>query len=148
MSNKGLDMSSVLSKFIDIGDSELEIINTAIGLTHQVTPIDGSQLFARMESVVSISDDLEWIINSITRKRNTKENEIRKIKDPKYVALVRQGRPSSAAIEAEIRISMKDIRDEEELIQLVDSITDYLKFVQRNLDKYLSILKLKAQFMK
>lgn len=146
--NKSSEINSTLNKFLEIGESEMEIINSAIGLTHQVSPIDGSQLFARMELVIAVSDDLEWIINSIVRKRNEKENDIRKIKDPKYVALVRQGRPSSAAIEAEIRITLKDIREQEELIQLIDSMISYLQFVQRNLDRYLSILKSKSQFIR
>ena len=146
--NKSSEINSTLNKFLEIGESEMEIINSAIGLTHQVSPIDGSQLFARMELFIAVSDDLEWIINSIVRKRNEKENDIRKIKDPKYVALVRQGRPSSAAIEAEIRITLKDIREQEELIQLIDSMISYLQFVQRNLDRYLSILKSKSQFIR
>lgn len=140
------EIYNYLLPVIDIGESGKYIIYDSISAIRQISPIDGAQLFSKMEKIISLSDDLSWVVSSINRKRNCIESDLKSIKDPKYVALVRQNRPSSAAIEAEIRITIKDVSILDNQINILDNILSYLDSIQRSLDRYIWMLRDKISY--
>lgn len=139
---------SVLLSDINLGNAEVKIISECLNIIREVSPIDGPLIFSKMERVISLSDDLAWIISILNSMRNNVRRDIMKVKDPKYVSLVRQNRPSSAAIEAEIRISSKDIIELETKEDNISIVIDYLNNVQKSLDRYLWVLRDKEQYNK
>lgn len=142
------EIYSYLSEVIDIGESGKTVIRESLSSIKQISPIDGALLFSKMERIISLSDDLSYIVSSINRKRNSLESEIKSIKDPKYVALVRQNRPSSAAIEAEIRITVKDISTLEDKLKILDNVLVYLDSIQKSMDRYIWMLNSKTVYLK
>lgn len=146
--SKLITISALLSSINPIGESETKIISECLNIIREVSPIDGPLIFSKMERVVSLSDDLAWIISMLNVTRNGIKRDVMKVKDPKYVSLVRQNRPSSAAIEAEIRLSNKDIVDLETKEDNISIVIDYLNNIQKSLDRYLWVLKDKEQYSK
>lgn len=146
--SKLITISTLLSDVSPIGESETKIISECLNIIREVSPIDGPLIFSKMERVVSLSDDLAWIISMLNVTRNGIKRDVMKAKDPKYVSLVRQNRPSSAAIEAEIRLSNKDIVDLETKEDNISIVIDYLNNIQKSLDRYLWVLKDKEQYSK
>jgi hypothetical protein len=55
--------------------------------------------------------------------------------------LVRQGRPSSEAINSEVRWKNESLYDLEEDIRSVENIIDYLVHLEESLERYLYMLK-------
>lgn len=136
-----------LKDIIDIGKSESIIIN-CLNSIREISPIDAPVAFAKMERITNLSDDLAWIISILNRRNNEMKRSVQKLKDPKYVALVRQNRPSSAAIEAEIRLTNKEVVEFEDKISRLENVIEYLNHIQKSLDSYLWILRDKIQYCK
>lgn len=136
-----------LKGIVEIGESESIIVN-CLNSIREISPIDAPVAFAKMERITNLSDDLAWIISILNRKNNELKRSVQKLKDPKYVALVRQNRPSSAAIEAEIRLTNKDIVEFEDKISRLENVLEYLNHIQKSLDNYLWILRDKIQYCK
>ena len=146
--SKILTISALISKSTDLGESEKKVISECLNIIREISPIDGALIFSKMERIINLSDDLAWIITLLNISRNALRKDIQKIKDPKYVALVRQNRPSSAAIESEIRISNKDIVSLESTESDLLIIIEYLNSIQKSLDRYLWVLRDKEQYSK
>lgn len=136
-----------LKDIIDIGKSE-SIITNCLNSIREISPIDAPVAFAKMERITNLSDDLAWIISILNRRNNEMKRSVQKLKDPKYVALVRQNRPSSAAIEAEIRLTNKEVVEFEDKISRLENVIEYLNHIQKSLDSYLWILRDKIQYCK
>lgn len=136
-----------LSEVIKLSPEELRAIKTAIGAIHEMTPADGPGVMSKTQNMIAISEDLSWVISSITRMHHKINKEIKKIKDPEFVMLVRQGRPSTQAIESEIRFNNDNLVNLEEDIEIIENILDYLKHVETGIERYIWLLRDKGRFI-
>ena len=133
---------------VSIGDKCNDIIKECINLIHQSVPCDNAGVFSRLAHFNSVSDDLSYVILSTRKVRNNIEKELKKLKDPKFTILVRSGRPSTQAIESEIRFTMKEVADLEDKLITFDNIIDYLNHLEKCLDRSIWILRDLAQYIK
>jgi len=130
-----------ISGIIEFSDRELDMIDRAIREIHEECPTDVPLLVKKSQSLILAGDDLYWVINVISRKHARMKSDIYRLKDPKFTALSRGGRPSSAAIEAEIRFTTDGVYKMEEDYENIGSLLDYLRVLSSMLDKYSWIIK-------
>ena len=124
-----------------LSDTEIGYIKVCLDDIAEFSPADKPMLFSKMERIIEDSDKLGWCIFSVRQQLNKMESVYRKIKDPEYVILVRQGRPSSEAINSEVRWKNESLYDLEEDIRSVENIIDYLVHLEESLERYLYMLK-------
>lgn len=120
----------------NLSADEIRMLKRAISILHEVSPVDKPLIFKKMDDIVSASDDLYWVILVIRRRLNSVKADINVIKDPMFTALVRQGRPSTVAIEHEIRFNNGRVQELEEQQDTLENILDYVLHVQKCLDDY------------
>lgn len=139
---------SYINENINIGDKCNDIIEECINLIHQGLPVDNAGVFSKLSHCNSASDDLAYVIMSVRKVRSDIEKELRKLKDPKFTILVRSGRPSSQAIESEIRFTIPEVANLEDKLSTFDNILDYLNHIEKCLDRNIWILRDLAQYIK
>lgn len=132
---------------LGLSNEEVNNMKSAISMVHELSPTDGPGLFSKMNNMISVSDDLSWIISVIRNKCSEIRRKIREIKDPDFVMLVRQGRPSTQAIESEIRFNHSEINDMEQKLEIFGNITEYLQSLNNNVDRYIWMLKDKTKYI-
>lgn len=142
-------ISEYLSKCcIDIGDKSLDDIKTAISLLKELPPSDAPNTFNREQRLISVSDEISWIIMSLKRRKSIIDEEIKKIKVPEYTLLVRQGRPSSEAINMEILFKHDELNQLNNKLEFLDNLLEYLMSIQENISRYIWMLRDRLQFLK
>lgn len=129
-------------------EDEYQMIRSSIGLIIESPPQTAGAVFSRCERLTASSMDISWIILSLNRIRLKLENSLKSIKDPEFVLLVRQGRPSTQAIESEIRMSKDSVMQLENDIQEIDNLIVYFNSLERNIDRYIRTSKDKISFLK
>ena len=132
--------NNILSK------DEIDIINVCIKEIREASPTDKPILFRKGDRLIDYSQRLSWVIYSVKSYRDKLVKELNKKKDPEYTMLVRQGRPSKDAIEAELRFKFQDLYDEEYELNTFNNFVDYLEHIELSLDRYLKMLKEKNHF--
>jgi len=137
-----------LKDIVDLSDDEVNIIKSSIGYLHELTPTDGPGVFFKSQNLISNSEDLSWVITVVKNTRNKISSQINLIKDPEFTMLIRNGRPSTAAIEHEIRFNNASIPGLEDNVMVLDNIIDYLNKIQLNIDRYIWLLKSKSDYLK
>lgn len=137
-----------LTNVMELGDEEIESVRDCLGMVHQATPTEAPGIFSRMERIIAASDNLSWVLTSIGRKKSEIVGEIKKIKDPQFTALVRQGRPSIQAIESEIRYTTPELRELESDLDTLLNVESYFVHLEKSMDRYIFLLKDKAQYIK
>jgi hypothetical protein len=142
------DICEYIKSITSLSEQEVTSLRTCIDLIHQSTPTEAAGIFSRTERLISASDDLSWLSTSLTRKKNDLLSELKKLKDPVFVSLVRQGRPSTQAIESEIRFSDDKVQVIEDSIGTVENILNYLSAIEKNIDRYIWTLRDKSQYSK
>lgn len=135
-----------LSEVVQLSETEMFTIKSAMRMVREIAPSDAPLLIKKINELISISQDLSWVVSVVSRKKHKIVTEVRIIKDPTYVMLVRQGRPSIAAIESEIRLNNNKIYKMEEDIEILDNISDYLKHLEQSIDRYIWLAKDKMSF--
>lgn len=129
-------------------EDEYQMIRSSIGLIIESPPQTAGAVFSRCERLTASSMDISWIILSLNRTKLKLENSLKGIKDPEFVLLVRQGRPSTQAIESEIRMSKDSVMQLENDIQEIDNLIVYFNSLERNIDRYIRTSKDKISFLK
>lgn len=147
------DKISVISDYlkkccIDIGDKSLGDIKTAISLLKEIPPSDAPNTFNRIQKFISISDEISWIIMSLKRRKSIIDEQVKKIKVPEYTLLVRQGRPSSEAINMEILFKHEELMTLNSKMEFLDEFLEYLMSIQENISRYIWALRDRLQFLK
>lgn len=137
-----------INSIVNIGDKCNDMIREAIGLIHQTLPVDNAGVFSKLTRFTSASDDLAFVIMSIQKEKDILELELRKIKDPKFTILVKAGRPSTQAIESEIRCTNPKVSELEDKISQFDNVLSYLNHVEKCMDRSIWIMKDLAQYIK
>lgn len=130
------------------GEQGVEVLRTCLDILHQPMPLESGQIFLKLERITSSSEDLGYVIMCINTLKNKKVTEVRKIKDPQFTLLTRQGRPSTQAVECEIRFSNKDLYDMEQEIGILTAIEEYLRHIEKSLDRYMWLLRDKISYLK
>lgn len=148
MNDKIEDIINYISGIVNIGDRCNETIKECINLIHQSVPVDNSGVFSRLSRCNAVSDDLVYIIMNVKKRRNIVESELKKNKDPKFTILVRSGRPSTQAIESEIRVTTPIVSELENKLSEFDNILEYLNHLEKCLDRLIYIMRDLAQYIK
>lgn len=135
-----------LSDVVELSNQELYTIKSAMRMVREISPSEVPLLIKKINELISISQDLSWVVSVVTRKKHKLLTEVRKIRDPAYVMLVRKGRPSAAAIESEIRLNNSSVYELEENIEILSNVNDYLKHLEQSIDRYIWLSKDKISF--
>lgn len=129
-----------------LSEQEINIIKTCTNDIREMTPTDKPLVFRKSEKVTDDSQKLSWLIYSIKVKLSDITSNYKRVKDPEYTMLVRQQRPSGAAIEAELRFRNDTLYEIEKKIETIDNIIAYLNHLQLSIDRYLRILNDKLRY--
>lgn len=151
MENSDARVSSVvecLESIVGVGKEGVSILKNCLSLLHMAAPAEPAGVFSRIERIVSASDDLAWIILMVGRAKSSIDSNIKRIKDPEFTMLVRSGRPSTVAIESEIRMNHDEILEMEERLQIANYLEDYLQHIEKGLDRCVWMLRDKASYLK
>lgn len=147
--NKKIEMiTNYLGEVVDIGDISIDNIKTAISLLKEIPPTDAPNTFNREQRLISISDDISWIIMSLNRKKQILEEKMKNIRAPEYTRLVRQGRPSTEAINMELYMLHDDMNELNRKIEVLDNFLIYLNSIQENINRYIWMLRERLNFLK
>ena len=146
--NKINDLKQFLGDTLQFTDAELNIIKTCMNYIHEQAPVEIPLIILKTNNLISASEDLAWICLSVNRKINEIEANIKRIKAPEFTALTRQGRPSTMAIEYEILYNHDELSDMEETLGTLQKFYDYLKHLEKSIDRYLWMLRDSGNFNK
>lgn len=130
-----------LLDIMEMSPDEVRMLKKALSMLHEISPVDKPLIFKKMEEIISASDDLSWIVMAIKNRRSKIKKDIDDIKAPAFTALTRQGRPSTIAVEYEIKFTHDELSDLEESKEIIDNILDYVQHVQKCLDDYSWMLR-------
>lgn len=141
---------SQLAEYVEktSGEQGVETIKTCLDILHQAMPLEIGQVFTRLERITSVSEDLAYVIMCINKYKSKKVSEIRRIRDPEFTILTRKGRPSTQAVECEIRFSHTELYDMEDEVEIISSIEKYLQHIEKSLDRYMWLLRDKISYTK
>lgn len=147
------DRMEILEQFfktqINIGEKAINSIKDAMLIMKQLPPSDVPNTFVLEQKIISILDDLQWIIHLLKTKKCNVSEKIMKIKAPEIAYLVREGRIGTDLINTEAYW-----REEEKLEPLmhdettIDNTIIYLTSLDNNLNKYLFMLRDRINYNK
>ena len=137
-----------LETIVSVGNEGRSILKNCLSLLHMAAPAEPAGVFSRIERIISASDDLAWIILMVNRAKASLDSNIKRVKDPEFTMLVRSGRPSTVAIESEIRMCHDEIRDMEEQLEIAKNLEDYLQHIEKGLDRCVWMLRDKAAYLR
>ena len=147
------DRMEILKQFFDthinIGDKAINSIKDAMLIMKQLPPSDVPNTFAMEQQIISILDDLQWVIHLLKTKKSNISEKIMKIKAPEVTYLIREGRIGTDLINTEVYC-----RNEEKLQPLmrddssIDNVVAYLSSLDNNLNKYLFLLRDRVNYNK
>lgn len=137
-----------LGDIVKLSSEEISYVQLAISAVHELSGGDGISIFNKMDKIISISEDLSWVISSLNKYRHDLNKQIKIIKDPEFTMLVRKGRPSIQAIESEIRFNHKELTDLEEDLEILDNMIGYFDHLELSIDRYIWMLRDKAKYIK
>lgn len=147
--NKKIEMIvDYLGEAVDIGDISIDSIKTGISLLKEIPPVDAPNTFNREQRLISVSDEISWITMSLKRKRQILDEKMKSIRAPEYTRLVRQGRPSTEAINMELYMLHDDMNNLNSKIEVLDNFIMYLNSMQENINRYIFMLKERLNFLK
>ena len=135
------ELFEYLRDVIDMSPDNIRTVKSAIALIKEQSPSDIPLILRKMERLVDIQQDMSWILLVMRRKLHELIKDMKVKKDPAYVMLVKQGRPSSSAIEAEIRFTNKDLYKTEDDIEIVKNVIEYFQKLVDSIEKYTWLLK-------
>jgi len=124
-----------------LSDTELDMIQYCLNDITETSPNDKPGVFRKSEKIIQDSQNLSWCIYSLRLQYDHLNKAYRKIKDPEYTLLVRQQRPSSEAINSELRTKFEELYDLEEKLSTINNIIEYLTHIQTSMERYLYLLK-------
>lgn len=149
MTDVNVRTSSIISYLSEIGVEGVEnIIKNCLSLIHSNSPLEGAAVFTKMERIISASDDLGYVILMVNRRKSSLTESMNKLKDPLFTALVRQARPSTLAIECEIRLQNEEVANYEYEISKYEDLILYLNHLDRALSEYGRLLREKLNYGK
>lgn len=129
-----------------LSESEMNMIVECDNEIKQIAPTDRRLLFNKEQTLINCSQNLSWCIYSIRLKYSKILNEYRKLRDPEYTILVRQGRPSAAAIETELRYKHDNFYEYDENLRILENIIEFLNHMELSVDRYLYMLRDKLRY--
>jgi hypothetical protein len=140
------DLYEYLIDTLTLSVEEVDIIKTAIRNITEIAPTDAPLIMRKISDLIVSSDNISWVIHIINRSIHINNRELKTIRDPSVVMLVRQGRPSRDAIDSEVRLGNSKIYQLEENISILENVLDYLKHLELSLSNYQWLLRDKLKF--
>lgn len=129
-----------------LSEDEIKMVSVAINDIKEMTPSTKAEVFRKSERIVADSQDLSWCIQSVKIQHAKLLTAYHKMVDTDYALLVRQGRPSSEAIHAELRMKNESLYEVEELLTTIENTIAFLESLKESMDKYLYVLKDKLKY--
>lgn len=112
---------------IELGDNEVKSINDMVSLIDDYVPTDLPILFKRLDNIITATGDISWTLAVLKKHRAKINAEYKHLKDPQFTSLTRKGRPSTMAIESEIRFNMPDVAEYEHRLEVLDGFIEYIE---------------------
>lgn len=112
---------------IELGDNEINSINNMVKLIDDYVPTDLPVLFRRLDSIISATGDISWTLAVLKKHRAKINAEYKQLKDPQFTSLTRKGRPSTIAIESEIRFNIPEVAEYEKRLEILDGFIEYIE---------------------
>lgn len=144
---------SILKQFFDstinIGEKAIDSIREAVLIMKQLPPSDVPNTFVMEQKIISILDDLQWVIHLLKSKKSKVSEDIMGVKAPDITYLIREGRIGTDLINIEVYN-----RNEEKLKPLmskestIENTIAYLSSLDSNLNKYLYLLRDRVNYNK
>lgn len=135
------ELLEYLRDVIELSPDNIRTVKNCLAMIKELSPSDVPNILRKIEKLIDASQDMSWIVLVMKRKLHELTRELKVKKDPAYVMLVKQGRPSSAAIDAEIRFTNKDLYKLEDDIEIVKNIIEYFQKIIESMEKYSWLLK-------
>jgi hypothetical protein len=129
-----------------LSEPEIGIVQTCIDDIKEIAPTDRPALFQKMERLVQDAENLSWCIYSVKVHYSKIKKAYRMLKDGDFTVLVRQGRPSTEAINSELRWKDPTLYDWELKMETVENLIEYLNHILVSMDKYQYMLKDKLRY--
>ena len=124
-----------------LSPTEIEYLKTGLLAIKEMSPSDKPSVFRKMEYIIEVSENVSWCIFALKQHLKTFIKCERQIKDPEYSLLVGQGRPSSEAINSEIRWKNESLYDLDYKISVIENTIEYINHIEQSLERYLYMLK-------
>lgn len=112
---------------IELGENEINSINNMVKLIDDYVPTDLPVLFRRLDSIISATGDISWTLAVLKKHRAKINAEYKQLKDPQFTSLTRKGRPSTIAIESEIRFNIPEVAEYEKRLEILDGFIEYIE---------------------
>lgn len=128
------DFKVVLDNIFSEDTHEYEIIKEAHDIITNNAPTISSEMKTQMILIDRCRTELSTLYFMLNRSIAKLEESYRSTYDKQYTRLVKLGRPSGAAIEAELRSSLPDYVVASEKINTLNSVKDLVSSYMRCLD--------------
>jgi len=135
-----------LEECVKLSKDELKAITFALHLIKEIMPMDGPQVFARQQTLITASEDLSWVITVINRKKSQINIQIKDLKAMDFTMLTRNGRPSAMAIDYEIYITHSDLKKLETDLSILENTYEYLTHIETSIDRLIWLLRDKLKY--
>jgi len=129
-----------------LSEQEVQMIVECNNEIIQIAPTDKPQVFRKEERLIRCSQNISWCIFSLKLKASKIQDSYRRSRDPEYTILVRQGRPSAAAIETELRYKHPEFYETDEQIRILDNIIEFLGHLELSVERYMYMLRDKVRY--
>ena len=136
---------NIISEVFPIGTEEYRILEDAHNLIISSTPQISAEYKNKMITLDRVRAELSSLYFMVSRNMSNLKSGVQKDYDAKYTHLVKVGRPSNTAIEAEIRLTNPDyvvaFNKIEELDTVRTLITSYIKCIDSCKNTTIELLK-------
>lgn len=135
-------LKQFFNETITAGERATSTIRDAIYMLKEIPPADVPNTFSKEQRLISILDDLQWILYLLNKTKTRIDEQILNIKSPEVTYLIREGRIGTDLINIEVYN-----RNQEKLEPLmnkkdaIENTVSYLLTLEGNLNKYLFMLK-------
>lgn len=137
-----------LENTVELSDTEINIIKTAINLISEISPTDITVIFSKLDNIIETSNNLGYVIYYCNQYKINLTRKYRNLKDPAFTSLTLKQRPSTLAIESEIRTKYPEIAELEYQVETITNAIDYLNHIELNLERRIWSIKDRLQMSK
>ena len=130
------DIKSVISGVFPEGSDEFETLVECYNLVMGSTPSIAAEAKTNMTLLDHMRMKLSTLYFLLERSISKKRTQYQAVYDAAYTRLVKLGRPSNTAIEAEIRVTVPDYLTGSEEIEKLEQVKNLISGYLRGIDAY------------
>lgn len=129
-----MNFKNILEGIFDEGTEEYDLVKEAYDLISKTTPSISAEAKTNMILLDHSRANLTTIYFMVCRNISKKKDSFQKSYDSQYSRLVKLGRPSNAAIEAEIRVTSPEYATASSQIEALEQVKDLISSYIRCID--------------